>query len=207
MLQIFTEQEEIDRDLDLWESERNWRRNLPRHSDAEWLHIFPEAVSKWRPILIRRMKLERMFLEAHLADRKWDAVQALKTNKYPWRDDLIKDAARRDIAELERQIRAIDGRIAYMKTLGNKKVDSVQAKKNIITPDMVEQAKRYPIGDLVEVNRQGFSKCIWHTDTHASMFCKKNFAHCFVCQKSGDTIAIAMIKDGLSFKDAVLRLQ
>lgn len=207
MEETLTEQELINRDLDLWEAERNWRASLPRHSEAEWLRIFPEAITKQRPRIIRRMQLERMFLEAHLADRRFDAIQALKTNKYPWRDDLIKDAARRDIHEIERKIRAIDGRIAYMKTLGRKAVDGVKKKSAPVTEAMIEQAKRFPIEQLVEVNRQGFAKCVWHTDSHPSMFCKKNFAHCFVCQKSGDTIAVAMVKEGLSFREAVERLQ
>lgn len=187
--------------------ERNWKRSLPQHSDAEWLHIFPEAVKKWGPILIRRMKLEQMFIEAHISDLKYDTKIALLENKYDWRDDLIKDYARRQLNEMERQHRALAGRIAYIRSMSSKKVDGVRAKKVVITEDMIAAAKRYPIEQLIEVNRQGFAKCIWHTDSHPSMFCKKGFVHCFVCNKSGDAIEVAMVKEGLSFREAVERLQ
>lgn len=202
-----TEQEEINRDLDLWEAERNWRASLPKHSEVEWLRIFPEAMREWKPRIVRRMKLERMFLEAHLQDRRAEAFYSLKTNHYPWRDDLIKDAARRDIARIERQIRAIDGRLAYLKTLGSKKVDGIRKKGVVITDDMIANAKAFPIGELVEVNRRGYARCIGHTDQHPSAYCKKNFMHCFVCNKSWDTIAILMERDGLGFREAVMKLQ
>jgi hypothetical protein len=207
MEETLTEQESIDRDLDLWDAERQWRRSLPRHSDAEWLHIFPEAVKKWGPILIRRMKLEKMFTEAHIADLKYDTKFALLRNTYDWRDDLIKDHARRQLNEMERQLRALDGRIAYIRSMQGKKVDGVRKRPVRLTEDMIATAKKFPIEQLIEVNRAGFAKCLWHTDTRPSMFCKKNFCHCFVCQKSADTIEIVMEKEGLSFKDSVMRLQ
>ena len=87
------------------------------------------------------------------------------------------------------------------KFYGKPKVDEV------ITPEMIERTKNYPIGQLVEVNKQGFTKCFQHIDKHPSVYCKNNFLHCFVCNKSWDTIAVLVERDGLSFKDAVLKLQ
>lgn len=202
-----TEQEQGDVDMELWRAEREWRAALPNHSEVEWLRIFPEALKRWKPVIRAHMILARMFLEARLSDREFEAKTALLFNHYPWRDELIKDAARRDIAYIQKQIRSIDGRLAFLRTLGVKSVDGVRARKVIITDDMIARAKEYPLGELVEINKRGFTKCIWHTDTHPSAYCKKNYIWCFVCNKGWDTIAVVMERDGLSFRDAVVRLQ
>lgn len=188
----------------LEDMERKWRRILPRHSEVEWLHIFPQARDRWAPIIRARMKRERVMLETDHKIVESETVRSLLANKYPWRDDLIKEHGRRQLGIIESRIRAIDGRLAYLKQLMGKGVTS----KNVtINEGMIAHAKEYPIEQLVEVNRAKFAQCIWHKDTKPSMYCKNNFAHCYSCGKSGDTIAIVMQKEGLTFRQAVMRLQ
>ncbi len=112
--------------------------------------------------------------------------------------EWIKNNGRKTIAELERQLKKVKGDMKF----GRK---SKLADK--ITPEMIEKAKAFPIEQLVEVNKQGFTKCFEHNDKKPSVYCKKNFLHCFVCNKSWDTIAVLVERDGISFKEAVLKLQ
>jgi CHC2 zinc finger len=75
-----------------------------------------------------------------------------------------------------------------------------------ITKDQIEKAREYPIGNLIE-SKRNMTKCPFHTDKTASMYLKNNFFHCFGCGANGDTIDLLMRRDGLSFKEAVIKLQ
>ena len=77
---------------------------------------------------------------------------------------------------------------------------------NGITEEIIKRAKDYPIEDLIEV-RRGMAKCINHEERHPSMCCKNNFAYCFSCGFSGDTITVFMKINGCSFVEAVKSLQ
>lgn len=76
---------------------------------------------------------------------------------------------------------------------------------NSIDQQMIDEAREYPIGELVEVNK-GFAKCVWHEDKNPSMYCKNNYAHCFSCGHTGDVIDIYMTLYNCNFKEAVQRL-
>lgn len=85
-----------------------------------------------------------------------------------------------------------------------------QINKDQITPEMIIKARNYPIEKLVEVNKRGMARCInpEHQDKNPSMYCKgKNFAYCFVCNLHFDSIDVIMITKGMSFVEAVKRLQ
>ncbi len=79
-------------------------------------------------------------------------------------------------------------------------------KKNSITPEMIERAKEYPIDSLIDT-RRGFSLCLFHNDTRPSMYTKNNFAHCFSCGKTADTIDVYREIHGTTFPEAVRALQ
>lgn len=147
-----------------------------------------------------------MFHEEALRDRKASQIIDLKQNRYPWRDDLIMDAARRDIEAIERILRVTKRQLDEVRMLLEPGREELK-KKDHITQDMIAHARDYPLSNIVEVNRGGWAKCVWHNETHASMYCKKNFAHCFSCQKTGDVIAVFMHLRGVGFKEAVLSLQ
>jgi len=67
----------------------------------------------------------------------------------------------------------------------------------------IQKAREYPISELLEIDRKGFAHCINHDDKKASMYCKNNFAHCFSCGWTGDSIAIIMLQENLNFIEAV----
>jgi len=74
---------------------------------------------------------------------------------------------------------------------------------NKITPDMIERAREYPIKDIIEVKKNGFSLCPGHDDHHPSMDCRNNFCFCYVCGWSGDSISLYMKKHNTDFTTAV----
>lgn len=80
--------------------------------------------------------------------------------------------------------------------------------KGRITDEDIERAKEFPIGELVEVNRRGFARCINHSpDNNPSMWCKSNRVKCFSCQWSGSTIDVYMKLHDVDFIKAVKELK
>lgn len=56
-------------------------------------------------------------------------------------------------------------------------------------------------------NRAGFIRCPFHNGDHtASMKIYRDNFHCFGCGADGDIFKFVMLMDGLSFKDAFIRL-
>jgi DNA primase len=80
-------------------------------------------------------------------------------------------------------------------------------KESEITQAMINRAREYPISEMIDFNRAGFSKCLWHEERTASMHLKNNRVHCFGCGKNGDAIEVAMKLQGVTFVEAVRRLQ
>lgn len=78
-----------------------------------------------------------------------------------------------------------------------------KTNRSEITPDMIEKAREYPIQEIVEINRSGFSLCPGHDDHHPSMDCRNNFCFCYVCGWCGDSIALYMKKNNVDFVMAV----
>ena len=84
----------------------------------------------------------------------------------------------------------------------------LNAKKQV-TEQEIETAREYPITDLLEFNKRGFTKCLVHNpDKKPSLhYCRKtNRVYCFVCNYSGDSISVAMKVYGISFPSTVRML-
>ena len=79
-----------------------------------------------------------------------------------------------------------------------------QPMKNTITDEMIEQAREYPITELIEFTR-GKALAFCHEDKTPSLSYHKaaNRAHCFPCNKSFDAIGVLMERDKMSFTSAV----
>jgi hypothetical protein len=81
--------------------------------------------------------------------------------------------------------------------------------KDDITPDMIAQAKEYPVTSLVAFKGK-VAHCINpnHTDKRPSMYLSPriNKATCGGCNKRFDAIDIVMTLEGLSWPDAVRKL-
>lgn len=58
----------------------------------------------------------------------------------------------------------------------------------------------------VEFNRQGFAKCCFHEEKTASLSVKGGFFKCFGCGVGGDVISFAMKRFGITFPQALVRL-
>lgn len=203
-----TEQEEADRDLDMWEMEKEWKASQKQRTEVEWLAIFPQAKSKFGKLIFSTLKWKLKELDWQLVWVKFKTNKDLEANPADsrWRDDLIKDYGRREVKRIEKETRHTHEQIALLHRIGNKKLQEKEGKV-IITEAMIQKAKEYPLDQLVQVNKQGFAKCVWHNDKNPSMFCKKNFANCFSCNNNGDTIAVLRQRDKIGFREAVLKLQ
>lgn len=76
-----------------------------------------------------------------------------------------------------------------------------------ITEQMIENARNYPIENLIDLNQRGFAVCPFHDDKKPNAFCKNNFLYCFSCNESADPIKLYMHLFGCNFKTAILNLQ
>lgn len=80
-------------------------------------------------------------------------------------------------------------------------------RKNEITFEMKQAAKEYPFTNLHQF-KYGKCVCPFHADNDPSMkLYPDNTVHCFSCNKSWDTIAFVMDLEGLSYYEAIKRLQ
>lgn len=205
-----SEQEQVDYDLDMHEMIKEIKDGQPKHSDVGWLQIFPQAKKTFGPFIKLRLQVRREILKIEYKILEEDTISQLK--RLPpdeeWRDELIKEGSRRRLKAINKEISAIHHQLLLLRQIGKSPEKIKAEEKNInITQAMIDKAREYPVERLIEVNRQGFTKCFNHNDKKPSAYCKKNFVHCFVCQKSWDTIQILIDRDGLTFRQAVLHLQ
>jgi hypothetical protein len=80
--------------------------------------------------------------------------------------------------------------------------------KGMITDEMIAAAKETPVTNLIEFDRYGKALAFCHDDSKPSLSHNKksNRAHCFPCGKSFNAIDILMVRDGMTFIDAVKQL-
>jgi hypothetical protein len=76
-----------------------------------------------------------------------------------------------------------------------------------ITDEMIENARNYPIEQIIEVNEKGFAICPFHDDKNPSAFCKNNYLHCFSCGENADVIKLYMHLNNTNFIQSVKELQ
>jgi len=75
-----------------------------------------------------------------------------------------------------------------------------------ITQDMINKAKDYPFEELYPFKRN-MALCPFHPDSKPSMALKNNRVKCWSCDKSWDTIAFIQELEGITFQEAIKRLQ
>lgn len=78
---------------------------------------------------------------------------------------------------------------------------------NLVTQEMIEQAREVPITDVVEFIH-GKVKCFNHEDDHPSAFhgTRTNTMQCPVCATGWGPIDVLMKRDGMEFSSAVRSL-
>ena len=158
-------------------------------------------------------------------DQEWAAGRRLTVllQEFVWRQwvmlslcecamSLPKDCFERAfiLHHLTGRQKKLDGTDKHMAHLRN----VINGKRNmdVITEDMILRAKEYPMKELVETNGKGRpAKCPWtdhqHDTRRPAVSIKHNKLYCFKCNRHGDSIDVTMLIEGLSFREAVRRLQ
>lgn len=80
-------------------------------------------------------------------------------------------------------------------------------RESHLNEQKIENARNYPIEQIIDVNEQGFAVCPFHNDKNPSAFCKNNYLYCFSCDTQADTIKLYMHLNDCNFKQAVNSLQ
>ncbi len=74
-----------------------------------------------------------------------------------------------------------------------------------ISPEKIARASAYPITQLIKSTR-GMAICPFHADKSPSMDVRKNFYYCYGCGEHGNAIDLIRKLEGLTFKEAVEKL-
>jgi hypothetical protein len=84
----------------------------------------------------------------------------------------------------------------------------MSAKKEDITPEMIAQAKLYPISKLIEIDRFNKICCLIHEEKTPSMNynVQRNKLHCFGCGANMDSIDVYMRLNNTNFHKSVQAL-
>lgn len=90
--------------------------------------------------------------------------------------------------------------------------DRIEEKKKKAKPrgpsisgTQLERAKATPITDLLKFNRDGFTRCIWHSEDTPSMhyYKERNIVKCFGCGEFGDVLDVYMKINSVTLKEAL----
>ncbi len=137
----------------------------------------------------------------HLEREIWGARRRMDRS----RDPLIKALSESFIKDQEKELRPLKREATALLNHVNGK-ETVQAPGGI-TPEMIDQARQYPITSIIEFSKGRYRCCPFHEDRNPSMALYENHVHCFVCNRSWDSISATMALDGVTFREAVLALQ
>jgi len=137
----------------------------------------------------------------HLEREIWGARRRIERS----RDPLIKALTESFIRDQEKELRPLKREAAALLNHVNGK-ETVQTSGGI-TPEMIDQARQYPITSIIDFPKGRHRCCPFHEDSNPSMALYDNHVHCFVCNRSWDSISAVMALDVVSFREAVLALQ
>ena len=111
-----------------------------------------------------------------------------------------------NISKLWKKVRGIQGELITQRKI-------LAGREPSITPDMIERAQVYPFDQLYKfpkrIGAHQVALCPFHEEKTPSFTFtpEKNMVYCFGCHWSGDPIGFVMQREGLSFPQAVRRLQ
>ena len=180
-----------------------WEKSIPSYTLFQALEIWPEA----KPIVRKELKEELKKIQKYLQelDEYYAGVtDRINTTEKSYhkamqeKQELIAfcERHRAELNDKEKRIRfnlaRIDGKVP----------------KGEIGAKEIERAKAVPINELLEFNRSGFAKCLWHSEKTPSLkwYRKENRVHCFSCNKGWDSVDVVMKQEGCDFVSAVKRL-
>lgn len=184
------------------ELQRQWRKELPRYSDAELKEIFPEHQELLNGQITEARRIEK-YLGAVI---KWELKQIRENTTdllsqwfwKQWLDETLGKeyrVAQKNRRRIERLLRIEDSDAGH------------------ITDHQISHAKQFPIESLASSVQRGWGDrmralCPFHDDSRPSLVIYKdsNRYWCFVCNEGGDAINFIQRKHGLSFPEAVKQL-
>ena len=74
-----------------------------------------------------------------------------------------------------------------------------------ISAEDVARARTFPISRLIQ-HRNMMALCPFHKDKTPSLNIKNNYYYCHGCNATGDVIDFVIKKDGISFRQAIMKL-
>ncbi len=113
--------------------------------------------------------------------------------------DFLQGSTREDFMKLIRESHVVPKPPAKLNFRGSRPMP--------VGDTDTEKAKAIPIDTLLKFqNRKAV--CIWHKDTHPSLYLypQENKVWCFACNQGGDAIDVTMKLHNLSFRDAIKKL-
>lgn len=137
----------------------------------------------------------------HLEREIWGARRRMDRS----RDPLIMALTESFIRDQEKELRPLKREATALLNHVNGK-ETVQTPGGI-TPEMIDQARQYPVTSIIEFTKGRYRCCPFHEDNNPSMALYENHVHCFVCNRTWDSISATMALDGVTFREAVLALQ
>jgi len=153
-----------------------------------------------RYAVMRRLAFLQPLIK-HLEREIWGARRRMDCS----RDPLIKALSESFIRDQEKELRPMKREATALLNHVNGK-ETVQAPGGI-SPEMIEQARQYPITSIIEFSKGRYRCCPFHEDRNPSMALYENHVHCFVCNRTWDSISATMALDDVTFREAVLALQ
>jgi hypothetical protein len=144
------------------------------------------------------------FLQPHIKQLEreiWGARRRIERSS----DPLVKALTESFIKDQEKELRPLKREATDLLNHVNGK-ETVQAPGGI-TPEMIDQARQYPITSIIEFTKGRYRCCPFHEDRNPSMALYENHVHCFVCNRTWDSISATMALDGVTFREAVQALQ
>lgn len=187
---------EQDEAAKLHEEILDWIRVAERQRSAEVLKIKKE-IRDWkeseaefaRAARDRYLKSQEKLLLEMFRDNKARYIELYRVDPHCVEIELLADEAKHLVKQIDKYQKEREARAGG-------RVDE-------ITPEMIERAREYPIGQIVEVGRNGRAKCCFHGGEGDNMDIRKNFTYCYVCGKSSDSIGVFMAAHGVGFREAV----
>lgn len=147
-------------------------------------------------------------------------------NLYQQRFNIPSGLNKTELKELQKETqKKIDEQLERCRILGPgnnlladlEREDYVIKKKKILTilnlhkefgTETLKKAKAYPIEHLIEFDRAGFAKCLWHDEKRGSLkwYPERNKAHCFGGCGDFDSLDIYMKINGVKLSIAIKNL-
>lgn len=171
---------------------------------ADWIRDYPdemrvlvrEKLDELEPEIVRLNQQIRENLREYLKRR--NDINAWLEFKYP-------------VDEWEKQLKVVENQVKRFRHY-----DSIlNPSADRITDDDIERARQYPLENLIDepLKTAGGHKkkccCPFHPEKTPSfmVYTDQNSYHCYSCQRNGTAIDFVMEREGLSFRDTVLKLR